>query len=426
MRTMILGGGLAGLTAAATLEGDVLVLEAEETAGGLCRSFSFAGRQCDYGPHILFSKNKAALDFLLSLSDTEQRRRSNKIFHKGRLVKYPFENQLSALDPEERDYCLSEFLKNPYSAYPAENMLQFFLKTFGEGITRTYLQPYNEKIWKLDPSFMDTQMMERIPRPPEEDIIRSARGEETEGYLHQLYFNYPKNGGMASLIDGLARRCGERVRIKTGAKALSLRKNGDVWIAETASGTFEADRVVSTIPIHELSKIYSGLPQAMTDKLLCNSIHLAMLHVKENRLGDNYALYFADRNTIFHRLSRPAFLGPAYAPEKGDTVMAEITFRHGSALADVPPENVLRRTEEDFIRLGFADRDGIISSEIRTAPYAYVIYDLDHRLNTDAALSLLREQGVYSCGRFAEFEYLNTDAVVARALKLTTELNDNA
>ena len=45
-------------------------------------------------------------------------------------------------------------------------MIQFFYKIFGEGITRTYLEPYNRKIWKFDPSFMDTQMVERIPKPP--------------------------------------------------------------------------------------------------------------------------------------------------------------------------------------------------------------------------------------------------------------------
>ena len=71
-------------------------------------------------------------------------------------------------------------------------MLQFFFKIFGEGITKTYLEPYNQKIWKFEPSFMDTQMVERIPKPPKIDIINSARGKKLEGYKHQLYFHYPK------------------------------------------------------------------------------------------------------------------------------------------------------------------------------------------------------------------------------------------
>ena len=35
-------------------------------------------------------------------------------------------------------------------------------------------------------------MVDRIPRPPDDDIIKSAKGIDTEGYKHQLYFHYPK------------------------------------------------------------------------------------------------------------------------------------------------------------------------------------------------------------------------------------------
>ncbi len=92
-------------------------------------------------------------------------------------------------------------------------MLQFFLKTFGEGITNTYLRPYNEKIWKFDPSFMDLQMVERIPKPPREDIIKSAQGEAIDGYTHQLYFSYPQEKGINSLINSLLTRLNEKVKI---------------------------------------------------------------------------------------------------------------------------------------------------------------------------------------------------------------------
>ena len=46
-------------------------------------------------------------------------------------------------------------------------------------------------------------MVERIPKPPAQDIIDSASGKETEGYLHQLYFHYPKEGGFQSLVNSL-------------------------------------------------------------------------------------------------------------------------------------------------------------------------------------------------------------------------------
>ena len=44
-------------------------------------------------------------------------------------------------------------------------------------------------------------MVERIPKPPKEDIIKSAKGISTEGYKHQLYFHYPKKNGIQALFD---------------------------------------------------------------------------------------------------------------------------------------------------------------------------------------------------------------------------------
>ena len=72
---------------------------------------------------------------------------------------------------------------------------------FGKGIYDAYLGPYNNKIWKMRPSNLDTQMVDRIPQPPVSDIIKSAQGQVTEGYKHQLYFHYPSKGGIESLFN---------------------------------------------------------------------------------------------------------------------------------------------------------------------------------------------------------------------------------
>src|SRR3989344_360980 len=132
MTTIILGGGIAGLSLAHFLQDKSIILEKEAQLGGLGRSFQLNGISYDIGPHILFSKNKEVLNFHLSLIPTNTIRRSNQILHRGKFIKYPFENDLASLSPEERNYCLQEFLHNPYEHYPAHNMLQFFLKTFGE------------------------------------------------------------------------------------------------------------------------------------------------------------------------------------------------------------------------------------------------------------------------------------------------------
>jgi protoporphyrinogen oxidase len=426
MSTIILGGGIAGLSLAYFLRRSSLILEKQSQVGGLCRSFELNSIAYDIGPHIIFSKNREILDLHTSLVETNRIRRSNKIYHKGRFVKYPFENGLGALDEHDRDYCLKEFLNNPYGDYPAANMLQFFLKTFGEGITRLYLQPYNEKIWKYDPSFMDTQMVERIPKPPKEDVIKSAQGVETEGYTHQLYFHYPREGGFQSLVNAYARKLGPKCDILKGVSIRRLFKQGGRWQVETDRGHFVCETLLNCMPLHELFKVLEAPDEVRraVGRLQYNSIHIVVVQAKKDTLGDNFALYLADPAILFHRLSKLNFLGESYClPGGGSTLLAEITFRPNSYLGSMSADAIKDRVLDDLQRINFVRRDDVLAVELKTFRYAYVIYDLEHRKNTDFVLDYLKRIGIRCAGRFAEFEYLNSDGVVERTRQLARELN---
>lgn len=424
---LILGGGIAGLSLASFLDGSAVVLEREHTLGGLSRSFSLNGIAWDIGPHIIFSKNEEVLNLHTSLIPTNRIRRSNQIFFKGRYVKYPFENDLARLDPADRDYCLQEFLSNPYEGYKPANMLHFFLSTFGEGITKLYLQPYNEKIWKFDPAFMDTQMVERIPKPPKEDVIASANGIPTEGYTHQLYFNYPTSGGFQSMIDAYRDRALARgVRLDTGMEISSIERHADGWLVRTANGDIRGRQLINCMPLHELFRFLPAPSdvEATLDKLLYNSIYIVVVQAKKDRIGDHFALYVPERDIIFHRLSKLNFLGEEYClPDGGSTLMAEVTFRPDSYLGSLPESTIVERVTRDLAKLGFIDKEDVTDTAVRLEKYAYVIYDLDHRKNVDSILGWLRQIGIASVGRFAEFEYLNTDGVVERTLRLAREIN---
>jgi len=81
-RIGILGGGISGVALAAQLGSDVDVLEKATTLGGLCRTVIESGYTFDAaGPHIMFSKNKAVLELMVSVlgDNVHQRRRENRI-----------------------------------------------------------------------------------------------------------------------------------------------------------------------------------------------------------------------------------------------------------------------------------------------------------------------------------------------------------
>ena len=121
MKLTILGGGLSAISLACFLQNrediaEINILEKEDRAGGLCRTFETNGIEYDVGPHIIFSKDKEILDFMNGLLEDNiaQIRRSNRILHQKRFVQYPFENDLSKLPEQDKNYCVNAFLHNPY------------------------------------------------------------------------------------------------------------------------------------------------------------------------------------------------------------------------------------------------------------------------------------------------------------------------
>ena len=436
MKVGILGAGLSGISLAYMLQEDARVegielLEKDARPGGLCCSHPFAGVHADVGPHILFSKNAAVLELLVSMlgDNIHKLRRSSKIFHDSRFVKYPFENELSALSPAERDYCLNSFLNNPYERYAPQNMLQFFLKTFGEGITNLYLRPYNEKIWKFDPAFMDLQMVERIPKPPPEDIIKSAQGIPTEGYTHQLFFYYPKRGGIQSLVDSFLTKLGGKVSIRTGVEVRRVSRAGGKWMVESSDGNVRHyDRLVSTIPIPDLlSLLEPRAPEEVlqaADNLKFNSIAICLFHFTRDNLGENLSFTLPDTRVLFHRVSKLDFLLPPESRDGESRVMAEVTYRAGDRISKMSDAEMLDRVTADLARIKLIDGPDVIRArDITRHRHAYVIYDLDHRRN----MKTIREYcegrfGLMLHGRFGEFEYINMDAVVEKSMKRAKEI----
>jgi protoporphyrinogen oxidase len=433
-KVSILGGGLSAISLAYFLQNhpdidEIHILEKDEIPGGLCRTYIKNGIAYDIGPHIIFSKNKEILDLMNSLlaENNEQHRRSNRILYKKRFVQYPFENDLSKLPKEDIAYCVNGFLHNPFANYDATNMLQFFLKTFGEGITNLYLRPYNEKIWKFDPCFMDTQMVERIPKPPKEDILKSAKGETIDGYLHQLYFTYPKKGGTEALIKAFISKLNEKVNIHTNTNVQQLEKADKGFKITTSSGSFASDEVVSTIPVNELCHIYKDDKKTeilnIADNLRYNSIAICIVNVKKDYAGDNYAFMVADRNVIFHRISKLDFMGKSYHIDGTTTYMAEITYRKND-LNDLSTDEELTASVLDGLKtIGFIDSTADVNfTDLKRFEYAYVIYDINHRQNMDKIKQYFASQGIYLNGRFGSFEYLNMDAVIQKSAEMAAVL----
>lgn len=425
MTTAILGGGLTGITLGRLLKEkgeDVLILEAEAEYGGLCRSRKSGGFTFDIGgSHIIFSRDTEVLAFMRRMIEENEQRneRHTKIFYKQHYVKYPFENGLSDLPEDDRLACTFGFIRNLIAVEKGEvphptTFREWIYYTFGDGIAECYLVPYNEKIWKYPTDRMSHHWVDgRIPRPPVEDIIKSAIGIETEGYTHQAVFSYPLDGGIEALVRAIAEPVVPVLR--TGFRVRSLKKSGSTWIISDGITEITADRVISTMPVQHLLPCLDGVPARVDEacrslkynSLVCVNVgyrgtvpDISWLYIPDPALGKT------------NRVSFPSSYSRHVAPGGCSAVLAEITHQPDDEIAAMTDTELTTEVVEMLEKMGIGKKDDVVFTSVEHQPFAYVVYDLDYQENIRIVRDYCQSCGIPLVGRFAQFEYLNMDGCI--------------
>jgi protoporphyrinogen oxidase len=429
VKTAILGGGLTGITLARLLheKGDeVTVLEWEKEYGGLCRSMTDSGFTFDIGgSHIIFSRDAHVLKFMRDAlgNNSQQNKRNTKIFYKGLFIKYPFENGLYELPKDDLYLCINEFIKTLIAVEkgelaPPSNFREWIYYTFGKGIADLYMIPYNEKIWKYPTEYMSMHWVDgRIPRPPVEDVIKSAVGIDTEGYTHQAFFSYPQRGGIEAMIRGIAKPIEEN--IQTGFHVSSVRDEDGTFIISDGSREITAKRLVSTIPVQELLNCLTGVPEPVRkacSELKYNSIACIFLGIK-GKVPEISWMYIPEKELgLFNRISFPSNYSPSVTPTGHSSILVEITYREGDEASAMPDRDIIDHVVRALEKMKIIRRNDVVYSALMRQKYAYVIYDLDYLRNIAAVKEYCAGKGIGLVGRFAEFEYLNMDGCIRNAL----------
>jgi protoporphyrinogen oxidase len=420
----ILGGGLVGLVIGSTLDRPNEILEAGERPGGHCRTLTEEGYTFDLGgPHIIFSKNKEILSYIIEKLDgnVHERFRMNKILYNGVYVKYPFENGLYDLPPVERFECLRDFITNDYKQ--KGNFKDWLFRNFGTALTEKYLLPYNEKIWNVPAEAMSDDWVEgRVPIPSLDEIIKSAVGVVTEGAPHQAYFKYPIHGGIEALPKAFAKDCPS---ITNNFRVKRVWRENGLWHVSDGEQVRRYDRLVSTIAIQDMIAALGDAPEDVVRKvnaLRFNSLSVVMLGMETRTPNEHTAVYVPDRKYPFHRLSMPLSFTDEGAPPGHEGIAAEITTNPGDGIHELDDDALVDLVVDGLVDLGLMQRDKLRFKKVERTRHAYVIRTFDYEENLKAGLDYLDSLGIISCGRNAEFAYINMDEAVRRGLEVTKRL----
>jgi len=409
----ILGAGLAGLSAAYHLNGPHMILEKDPRVGGLCKSVNISGYVFDYAPHILFTRDdyvRTLFEGLLK-GNLHRHTRRSYIYLKNAYVRYPFEANLNALPEDIIQECIDGVM-NRETTEPT-NFEEWIYATFGDGIAKHYMIPYNRKTWKYDLSRMNIDWIRgRVPSPSVEEMKKGAAGTLRKDYGPNAEFMYPKHGGIGALANRLSEGLNvspgsEVVEVKPSATGVRVKYRKEGEIKETAS-----EKVISSIPLPELIRILHDPPEEVIKAaaaLAYNSLVCVNIGVKRPDIIDKHWLYFPEEKFIFNRVSFPMNFSEHTTPGDRSSILVEVTHREAS----VDPERIRDRVVEDLTETEIiTGGDEIEVCDTSAFKYAYVIYDLDHTKNVGIIHDYLEGNNVIPIGRFGEWEYFNMDKAI--------------
>jgi protoporphyrinogen oxidase len=427
---VILGAGLTGLSAAYHLGAPSLVVEREGEVGGLARTHSEEGFTFDCTGHLLHLRDArvvSLVDALLPRAFARHERRA-LIYSKGVFTPYPFQANLHGLPLEVVKECVAGFveaeIRRAAEGEPDIGTIGFrewAESTFGTGIARHFLLPYNAKLWRADLDEIECGWVSwSIPRPTLREILDGAFGATVRGLGYNPTFLYPRRGGINLLPESLARG-GPEVRLNETVAAVDARAR-EVHL--TGGRVVGYERLVSTIPLDHLLRITRGLPSDVPrigEKLRAVRVLNISLGVDRQGVSGAHWIYFPEKEYSFYRVGFPSNLSEGLAPRGCSSLYVE-----RSLLRDEPfdPEEVTARAVEDLRRTGILWRgDRLVYRRVSVLDPAYVIYDRFRAQNLPAAHRALNEAGIFSTGRFGSWEYSSMEGAIKAGMELAERLS---
>ncbi len=417
-KILIIGAGPTGLGAAHRLTelglNNYRLVESASHVGGLSASFmDDRGFTWDVGGHVLFSHYEYFDGLMDSLLRDEwlTHEREAWIWMRNRFVPYPFQHHIRYLPKAEMQECLRGLIRAARAdgAPTISNLEDWIRASFGEGIARHFMLPYNAKVWAYPPAELSYEWIgERVAQLDLERVVFNIlEARDDRGWGPNRTFRFPQHGGTGEIWRRLASRLPagslifgkQLIRLDTRSRTAFF-QDGSSLNYDLLISTIPIDRLILNSDLHHLRHDAETLEHSGT-----HVVGIGLKGAPPPHLKSKCWIYFPDdvcpfyRATVFSNYS-PCNVpgGPAYW-----SLMVEVSE---SRMRRVCREGLPDAVIDSLIAAHMIER----SSDIASLWTHWVEYGYPTpTLKRDAALSTingaLERLGVFSRGRFGSWKY---------------------
>ncbi len=438
-RVAVIGAGPAGLTAAYLLVQrgvDVTVFEADDMVGGIARTEEYRGYRFDIGGHRFFTKIEPVLEMWHELlgDDFISVPRLSRIYYDGTFFNYPLKplNALKGLGLWESIRVLFSYAKAQVVPHAEEeNFEEWVSNRFGQRLYEIFFKTYTEKVWGIPCTEIRAEWAAQrikglsLVKALLEAASVNKRSDKIKTLIHE--FQYPRLGP-----GQLWEICRDEV-VDMGGEVLMHHRVTDIEIedgravavrAETPEGDrrFEADHVISSMPVRSLAHSLEPTPDAEVmegaDGLSYRDFLVVALIIEEEELFPDNWIYIHEPNVKVGRVQNFKNWSEDLVPDPSRTCLGlEYFCFEGDGLWESDDEDLLELATREIGELGLADPDDVVDGTVVRMPKAYPIYDHGYRDCLEKVRRVLDPiENLHPVGRNGMHKYNNQDHSMLTAM----------
>jgi protoporphyrinogen oxidase len=419
---LIIGGGPSGLAAAYRLGKKAIVLEKEDRPGGICRSFHFKGGVFDLGGHSFHTPYPEILKMVEQFSEGGLcgQKRNARCYSLGTLIPYPFQKNFDQLpDKHVVEECRLG-LENRGDPSKANNFEENIIASFGRGIAKHFMLPYNRKIWARDLKRISTEWVsQRVAAPAGIRETFKTKGGQRTPLQGDTRVYYPERGGFDEIFKGMANKIH---KILYNERLFKISPNEKTAMIE-GGRVHRWEKIISTMPLPELLEIIEDVPEELrtaVNELEYMSLKLVFLLIGQRNGSPIQRVYCSDPSIPAHKICMNHNSSSFLKGLRKDAIVCEVSY---SVEKPVDMDRLASDLISRLIEMKLIQSKEMVEDyQIHDLKYAYPVYTKTRMEIVNRAIEWLSARSIYTLGRFGEWIYINSDEAIVRAFSLADRL----
>ena len=405
---IIIGAGIAGISAGHHLQErkiNNIIFESKSKPGGHIGNFTIKGFRFDNAIHLSFTKNDYVRKFFDKV-DYITHEPNPHCLERERWLRHPVQNNLYNLPIEEKVELLESFLNRP-SEYSPKNFYEWLVTQYGEKIALRYPVKYTKKYWGMNPENLGLNWVEKRFRAPKfEEILGGAIENKNENHWYADEMRYPVKGGYYEFVRPIAEdlniRCDSTIQsIDIENKTISLNDESIV----------QFNQLISTVPLPKICKMIKSCPREVLEageRLLWTTVDLISIGLKKPDIPPPYLWwYIYDKENLASRGYSPSMKSPNNAPPRCSSLQFEIY--NLSTKEKYSPNFLIENIKKSLLDMNICDKEDILFIDHKHLPFGNVAFYSDMESDRKIINDFLTKNGIFSCGRFGEWDYFWSD-----------------